>query len=267
MKKRLQEYSYSVTSQFGEDGILARIFEVLSIKGGQCVEFGAWDGKLYSNTYNLIANSGWKGVLIEGSHSRFNDLQQTYKERRDVCLINKFVGFDKHDKLDAILSGTHVSSDVDLLSIDIDGNDYHVWKDLTNYHPKVVVIEFNPSIPNNIHFIQNRDRTVNQGSSLLALQRLGIDKGYELVECSLINAFFVKKELFPLFEIEDNTIESLYTDKRCQTQIFQLFDGTIKISGCRELLWHGIEIKEEDLQLLPKEKRFYPTVEDPRSLT
>ena len=260
MKKQLKEYSYSVTSQCGEDGILARIFEVLSIQRGECVEFGAWDGKLYSNTYNLIANSGWKGVLIEGSSSRFTNLQETYKDRKDLCLINQYVGLNEYDSLDAILSTTNISRTFDLLSIDIDGNDYHVWNDLRNYQPKVVVIEINPSIPNNIHFVQERNQTVKQGSSLLAFQGLGMEKGYELVECTLINAFFVKRELYPLFDIEDNTLESIYTDRQCQTQIFQLFDGTIKISGCKKLLWHEIEIKEEDLQLLPKEKRYFPDV-------
>lgn len=260
MKKQLKEYSYSVTSQFGEDGILARIFEVLSIQEGECVEFGAWDGKLYSNTYNLIVNSGWKGVLIEGSQAKFKNLQETYNERKDLYLINQYVGLNEHNGLDALLETTNISRNFDLLSIDIDGNDYHVWKDVQAYQPKVVVIEINPSIPNNIHFVQERNPAVKQGSSLLAIQNLAVQKGYELLTCTLINAFFVKRELFPYFEIEDNTLESIYTDTQCQTQIFQLFDGTIKISGCKKLLWHEIEIKEEDLQLLPKEKRFFPDV-------
>jgi hypothetical protein len=258
MNKRLKDYAYSVTSQFGEDGILARIFEVLSIRKGECVEFGAWDGKLYSNTYNLIANAGWKGVLIEGSASRFGSLLETYKDRKDLCLLNRYVGLNGNDGLDAILATTGISAHFDLLSIDIDGNDYHVWSDLNDYQPKVVVIEINPSIPTNVYFVQERNQAVKQGSSLLALQRLGREKGYELIESTLVNAFFVKRELFPYFEIKDNTLDAIYNDTQCQTQIFQLFDGTIKISGCKKLLWHNIDINEEDLQLLPKEKRLFP---------
>ena len=143
------------------------------------------------------------------------------------------MGLNEYDSLDAILSTTNISRTFDLLSIDIDGNDYHVWNDLRNYQPKVVVIEINPSIPNNIHFVQERNQTVKQGSSLLAFQGLGMEKGYELVECTLINAFFVKRELYPLFDIEDNTLESIYTDRQCQTQIFQLLMAPSRLVAVR----------------------------------
>src|SRR5882757_4928628 len=71
-------YRHNVASQYGEDGVITRIFEILQIPAGSCVEFGAWDGRAYSNTYNLIHNRGWRGVLIEGSATRFADLCRTY---------------------------------------------------------------------------------------------------------------------------------------------------------------------------------------------
>ncbi len=258
MIKTLNDYANSVTSQFGEDGILLRIFEILSITNGQCVEFGAWDGKQYSNTYNLINNYGWNGVLIEGSQSRFEQLKMTYAGRRDLNLLNTLVGFDENNKLDALLKTTKIYNNFDLLSVDVDGNDYHIWSDLNQYRPKVVVIEINPTIPNNIHFVQERNMAINQGSSLLAMQKLGCEKGYELLCCTLTNAVFVDKQLFSLFGVGDNTLDTLYPDKRYQTQIFQLFDGTIKIAGCDTLLWHQIKINEEDIQVLSAAQRVYP---------
>ena len=258
MKKQLKDYANSVTSQFGEDGILTRMLEILSIKHGECVEFGAWDGKTYSNTYNLIKNCGWEGALIEGCSARFKELENTYSERKDLALINRYVGLKENNNLDSILSSTGISREFDLLSIDIDGNDYHVWHDLTHYRPKIVVIEFNPTIPNGIFFVQDRDPAVNQGNSLLALQRLGSKKNYELVCCTDINAVFVQEALFPLFGIENNSLESLHKDAQYETQLYQLYDGTIKISGCKQLLWHGVEIKEEELQILPEAQRVYP---------
>ncbi|MEI8196914.1 MAG: hypothetical protein WCI73_13520, partial [Phycisphaerae bacterium] len=79
----LLEFRHNVTSQYGEDGILQKIFEVLGIQRGTCVEFGAWDGKLNSNTYHLITQQNWRGLLIEGSAKKFADLVQTYAGRTD----------------------------------------------------------------------------------------------------------------------------------------------------------------------------------------
>ena len=144
------------------------------------------------------------------------------------------------------------------MSIDIDGNDYHVWKSMCIYDPKVIMIEFNPTIPNNIEFIQLRNMRVRQGNSLLALVNLGKEKGYELVTTTNINAIFVKKKYFELFNIEDNSIETMHKDRRFITQIFQLYDGTLVIDGFNKLKWHNLDISPEKIQVLPKMFRRYP---------
>lgn len=56
-----------------------------------------------------------------------------------------------------------------------------IWESLEDYYPKVVVIEHNPTIPNNIIYIQEKDVSIQRGSSLRALVELGKSKGYELV--------------------------------------------------------------------------------------
>jgi hypothetical protein len=58
-----------------------------------CCEFGAWDGRKYSNTYQLIANKGWSGVLIEADPVKFEDLKRTYIGNRKVVLLNRFVEY------------------------------------------------------------------------------------------------------------------------------------------------------------------------------
>jgi hypothetical protein len=72
----LSGYARDEFSQNGEDGILGRIFELLGVSQGSCVEFGAWDGIHLSNTRNLIENDGWQAVLIEADPVKFRDLQQ-----------------------------------------------------------------------------------------------------------------------------------------------------------------------------------------------
>src|SRR6056297_2455992 len=132
----LADHARDVHSQFGEDGILAEILSRLGIaqetREKWCVEFGAWDGVYLSNTYRLIDEEDWRAVLIEGDPARHADLCRNIPSDRIVKLC-RFVGFGETDSLDAILSETAIPQEFDLLSIDIDGCDYHVWESLNRY--------------------------------------------------------------------------------------------------------------------------------------
>ena len=150
----------------------------------------------------------------------------------------------------------------DLIVIDIDGNDYHVFDAMTKYHSKVIMIEFNPTIPNNIIYVQSRDMSIQRGSSLLAIIELARHKGYELVSTTTYNAIFVKRHYFEnvlkqRMPSPDNSIYKMH-DVPMRTQMFQLYDGTIKIAGCKKLIWHKIKINEEKLQMIPRDKRKFP---------
>ena len=106
---------------------------------------------------SLCLSSGWHGVLLEGDASKFTDLQQRYDKNKQVTCINQPVAFEGDKCLDSLLKATTVAAvpiDLDLLSIGIDGNDYHVWDGLSAFSPKLVVIEFNPTIGNNVIYIQ-----------------------------------------------------------------------------------------------------------------
>ena len=251
-------YAKNVTSQSGEDGILQRIFEIIPNNDKFCCEFGAWDGKKYSNTYQLIANKGWSGVLIESDQNKFKELDQTFINNSNVKIVNKFVNFSGSDTLDQILEGTDIPLDFDLLSIDIDGNDYHVWESVAKYVPKVVVIEFNPSIPDHIEYVQKADPSINHGNSALSLVKLANKKGYELVAVTELNVIFVKSELFILFGIEDNSLKNLKSSSSYVTDFFQLYDGTIVLSGYKKMLWHVLSINEAKLQVVPSYLRVFP---------
>lgn len=247
----LSSYRKKITSQHGEDGIIEKIFEIIKDTDKWCVEFGADDGKRNSNTWNLITNKGWSAVQIEADTKKYKKLLQTYKNHDRAIYINKLVNFKGPNTLDNLLLITPVPKSFDLLSIDIDGNDYHIWDSIKPYKPKVVIIEFNPSIPVDIEFVQPKDIKVRQGSSLLSLIKLGKKKGYELVATTSINAFFVKKEYFELFEIKNNSPSLIHKEHKYETRLFQLYDGTLVLSGCKELIWHRIEIRQEEIQVLP----------------
>jgi len=243
----LLDHRRDVESQFGEDGIIEKIFEVIQPKNKWCVEFGAWDGKHYSNTYNLIQNHGWSGVLIEGDPARCAEIKQTHAGK-PVHAVNAFV----KDNLDELLPA-EVPTDFDFLSIDIDGNDYHVWRTLVAHKPRVVIIEFNSMIPAAVDFVQKNDANTTHGNSILAMVRLAKEKGYELVCINQENAFFVERSLFPLFEIADNSIDAIKHFHE-PMYIYQLYDGTIRVSGAQHLMYYGIEfdLNSRIIQPLPR---------------
>jgi hypothetical protein len=211
----LLEHKQNIYSQTGEDGIIEKILELIPQNDNWCVEFGAWDGLYLTNTRYLIESKNSSAVLIEADEVRFKELEKNYSQRTNVTTINRCVGFSDNDSLDHILSETLIPIDFDLLSIDIDGNDFHVWKAIKQYEPKIIVIEFNPTIPTEIRFIQPADPAINQGASLLSFVDLAKEKGYELVSVLSFNAFFVKKEYYHLFEIEFNSSRAMMVTFSC----------------------------------------------------
>ena len=254
----LQKYSKNITSQYGEDGIIEQIFNFLPIqKDYWCVEFGAGDGVYLSNTYNLITNKGWNGLLIEGNSQKFPSLESTYESNHKVHLLNKEVQYDGKNTLNNIFKNTPIPLKFDLLSIDVDGIDYHLWESLKNYKPKVIIIEFNPSIPSDISFVQSKDFNVNHGNSLNSIITLGKDKGYELIATTSSNGIFLDKEYFSLFNISNNSIENMWNTKPTPPRIFQLYDGTIVLSEDFKLIWHDTKVGRYDLQKLPRSERVF----------
>ncbi len=247
----LNQYARTVTSQGGEDGIIEEILEVIEDNDKWCVEFGSWDGKKLSNTYNLIVNKGYSAVLIEGNRKRFKSLLKTFGGNAQITPINTFVGFDADNNLDTILKNTAIPRNFDVLSIDVDGNDYHIWDAVKKYKPKVVVIEFNATIPPQVEFVQPRDMSVTQGSSILSITKLAKSKGYELV-ASTSNAIYVDAKYFDLFEIENNSVSEIWADPSALTYVFCGYDGTVFLRGLCKLPWQGILMKESRVQQLPK---------------
>lgn len=251
----LLAYSRNVESQYGEDGIIAHIFSLLPPSERRyCVEFGAWDGKYLSNCFNLVRNHGWFGLFIEANSTKFQQLLLNHGHSDRVTCLNRYVTFDGPNQLDRLIEEARFPAGLDLLSIDIDGGDYFVWESVQAFRPRVVVIEFNPSIPNDVIFVQARDPAVNQGSSLLALVMLGKDKGYELVCCTLCNAIFVLAEYYPLFGLRSNHVSRLYRPA-CDGRIFHGYDSVIHVTGMPELMWSRTAVRSEDFQVLPASLR------------
>jgi hypothetical protein len=140
----LLDSARNVFSQNGEDGVIDRIFEVVPPTSRTCCEFGAWDGIHLSNTRNLLRH-GWGGIQIEGDSVRFKELVATYAGRPDVVCVNRFVASDGPDSLRSIVTAAETGAQLDLLSIDIDGDDFYIFSSLGEWpapeRPRLVVVE------------------------------------------------------------------------------------------------------------------------------
>lgn len=207
----LSQHASNVTSQFGEDGIIAEIVRLLGDDLPKyCVEFGAWDGKHLSNTWTLVTNHNWSVCYIEADRQRFLNLRRSYADNPRVTAINAFVTDNSVPKtsLTSLLQSAGAPKRIGILSIDIDGNDYNVWRDFAGFEVDIVVIEYNYTIPPDVEYIDDGGRAF-MGSSALALDRLARSKGYSLIACTIANCIFVRDPLFHRFDITDNSVATM----------------------------------------------------------
>lgn len=176
------EFGYSVYSQFGEDGILQYIIQELMLSNKQCCEFGM-SGIINSNTYNLVENYGWDGVFIEKNQDNISDIKKG-------VVLNKFVEVRGINSLDNILTETLLDERFDILSIDVDGNDYHIWDSLKQYFPTIVIIEFNPFLNPMKDHVYDGGLFSSSFKSMIDLAKI---KGYSLL-CMSGNLIFGRND-------------------------------------------------------------------------
>jgi hypothetical protein len=199
-----------VFSQNGEDGVLSEIFSRIGTTNNFFVEFGVADG-VECNTRFLMEVLGWSGVYFEPSPRAFGRLSERLANRKDVLTIQSFV---TPENVGALFAQACVPPEPDLLSIDIDGQDYWVWEALEGFQPRVVVVEYNATIVGS-RLVETKakakadDGRIREmsyrglsGASLEALRSLGDKKGYKLVYSELagVNLFFVRNDLAGPFE-------------------------------------------------------------------
>lgn len=190
---------YENFAQNGEDMLLKYIFDKINTTNKYFVEFGGWDGKHLSNTYYFRIKENWNGLLLEGDKSKVDSMSNS----NEINLHHEWL---TEENIDETFKKYNVPKKYDLLSIDIDSEDYYVWRGLKNYEANVVIVETNPGLPNEIPLVVKKNKTNGSigyfGANLLAFYRLAKTKGYEFVTTVRWNAIFVKKELLPNLNLE-----------------------------------------------------------------
>ncbi len=187
----LTDFSWNIHSQHGEDGILRQLidWEVLPQKG-KCVEFGAWDGYKFSNTANLWKNQDWQAVLIEGDPNKYVALKENTKLYPRVKPAKRMVGLEPDTRWHEISE----TKEANLISIDIDGNDYHIFKGSPR-GPNLYIVEYNTTIPGWLDVWTPYKADNDFGCSLGALARIAKEKGYEYIGSTRSNGFFLRDNL------------------------------------------------------------------------
>jgi hypothetical protein len=188
----LLDHARNVNSQNGEDGIIARVFEVIGTESRRCCEFGAWDGIHFSNTRSLLED-GWSGVQIEADAERYAKLAELYRDRDDVLTINALVD-PSRGGLRALLERHGAPLELDLLSIDIDGYDYEVLEGL-GLSPRVICVEVNAGHdPESREAVPAEIAANNVGQPLARFVDLAERLGYRLIAYNG-NAFFLRGDV------------------------------------------------------------------------
>jgi len=206
------EVGFRSFSQFDEDGIILFLFSVLGTTNRTAIEICCGVG-FECNCANLVIHHAWEALMVDGNEANISQAQQFFKSRSDTqitvpTLVHAWI---EPETINQLCQEHGFTGEIDLLTIDLDGIDYWVWKNLTCVNPRVVIVEYQPwfgpdesyTIKNIPGFTYSENKKGYVGCSLAAYVKLGREKGYRLVGCNRnqLNAFFVRndlgKEIFP----------------------------------------------------------------------
>jgi len=217
--KRLLRHGFKVYSQHDEDGIIQEIFRRIGASKRTFVEFGVETG-VECNTVKLLVE-GWRGLWIEANAQACKTITSAFdpfvKDKRLALLQSQVTA----ENINTLIRSADLG-EIDLIGIDIDFNDYWVWKAIQVVQPRVVVIEYNAGLrpPMSLTVPYRPDHAGSGtnffGASLAALVKLGGQKGYRIVGCNISgsNAFFVREDLCADHFVEPATAEEHYEPPR-----------------------------------------------------
>jgi hypothetical protein len=202
----LEGVELRVFSQNGEDGIIMHLFSRIGVTDRRFVEIGVEDGR-ECNTANLAINLGWSGLMLDRDEDGVAGARRRFAARpQTAATLRVEQAHITRENIDAILAANGVEGELDLLSIDIDGNDLWVWEAVASVRPRIVVMEYNgtfgPDRSVSVPYDPGFDRMARHpsgwyhGASVTALTRVGSRKGYVLAGCDSngVNAFFIRED-------------------------------------------------------------------------
>jgi len=212
----LSDAGFRVYSQFEEDGILLYIFAAIGVEHKTFIDIGSGDG-INSNCANFAVNFGWNGLFIDGNPANIEKGKKYYASNPDTwayppTFVNAFI---QRENINELIRDNGFAGGVDLMSIDIDGNDYWIWDALTVVEPRVVIIETHIEfgmnsivVPYDKDYMYPGKHPDYHGASPVAMEKLARKNGYRLVGAINygFNTIYVKngigEDILPAVSVE-----------------------------------------------------------------
>lgn len=253
----LCDVEFKAFSQWGDDGIIQWLINNLEISNKTFVEFGVGNYR-ESNTRFLLMNDNWSGFVMDGSKVNIaRIIYSDYYWRH--ALLAKAVFIDV-DNINDLLSSSGLEREVGILHIDLDGNDYWIWREITAISPVVTILEYNSlfgvdraiTIPYSKSFFRGKGHYSNLyfGASLPALYKLSIDKGYAFIGCNSAgnNAYFVRKEklndIVREVSLEKGYILSKFRESRDKDGRLDYLTGQERVNAIKGLPVYNINTNQ-----------------------
>ena len=245
----IQQSEFQIFSQWGDDGIIDFLCRYLDIpdRNKIFVEFGV-ESYVECNTRFLLINNNWEGLVIDGSST---NIQKLHKEdivwKFNLTAVTEFI---TKENINELLRKNNIEGEIGLLHIDIDGNDYWIWKEINVINPIIVIIEYNSVFGNTnswtIPYHEDFDRTkahfsnLYYGVSLKSLIDLGGEKGYSFIGCNSNgnNAYFIRNDKLKQIKVrtlEDGYVLSKFSESKDQNGKLSFLKGGDKLLALKEL--------------------------------
>ncbi len=214
----LSEVEFQVFSQFGDDGIIQWLVNQLPIANKTFIEFGV-ENYREANTRFLLINNYWSGLVIDGNEKNIESVKadqvHTFYDLQAVC------SFITRENINELIGSAKFAKQVGILSIDIDGNDYWVWKAIHAIEPVIIICEYNSlfgfehayTIPYKEDFVRGTNQPFQfYGVSLKSVYNLASERGYRFIGCNSggNNAYFVKNDFMQYLSLQEKSLQEGY---------------------------------------------------------
>jgi hypothetical protein len=221
----LRKYIKKKTSQNGEEGVIEHILKKIyktedlnTVTNLQLCEIGSGDGFFLSNSYYFIKKYKFKALMVEANTECYQNSKKRFKSD-DTIHENEFV--NKEKSIDYFLNKHSFKKDIDFLSIDVDGQDYHLFRTMCNFRPKIILIESNMTMGAYDIIFEKENMQCGIGSSPSALYELAKSKNYRLCMQIFNNLIFIDDKYFSYLEFgeeydEDKEIHCAFPIKSFQ---------------------------------------------------
>lgn len=256
MKKKFSKEKKIVHTH--ESQIVCDLFNILGrdLSELMVAEFGAWDGVHKSNIRPFYQLGCSTTVFIEANAKKFEALKSNYEDCLGVHLVNEFVSIDGANSFCSIVSNLGLKN-IDFLSIDIDGNDYHIFESIDTILPDIICIEYNPTIPHDSYYVQENDFSVGRGASKLALEALATKKGYTVAAYTACNLILLKDKLVTPQILNYKQRHAVKSPEKIE--LYVGFDGSVfSNKDSMYLNWHKVNMDLSNLTPVPKYFRSIP---------